>query len=302
MKPHLLGQGVYSFVDGSLSCPPKYVPFTDMALSNLNPSYLSWKQQDQLIMSVILSSLSTEVLHLVVDCQTSHGLWRALETTLASPSNSLIIQLHGSFQDLRQNDSTVSVYLQQSKTLFNELAIVGMPLSLKDFNTLIFIVIFSHMSFCIRLLFNPSWQLHYYQHHLSLLQISSHNISHNRQVTIITKILVIGVIFMEDERIITVAISIMEIIGITLVRMLTIMTLVLDSLLDKILGNTKIALGVVVSGLILGKQNVSSTISLGIQHNNAPKLSTYNMQANANLVCNTQSESTLITWFFLYRC
>ena len=58
---------------------------------------------------------------------------------------------------------------------------------------------------------------------------------------------------MEDERIINVAISIMEITGITLVRMLTIMTLVLDSLLEKILGNTKITLGVMVSGLILGK-------------------------------------------------
>jgi hypothetical protein len=44
MKPYLLGQGVYSFVDGSLLCPPTYVPSTDMALSSLNPSYLSWKQ------------------------------------------------------------------------------------------------------------------------------------------------------------------------------------------------------------------------------------------------------------------
>jgi hypothetical protein len=58
---------------------------------------------------------------------------------------------------------------------------------------------------------------------------------------------------MEDERIINVAISIMEITGITLVRMLTVMTLVLDSLLEKILGNTKITLGVMVNGLILGK-------------------------------------------------
>jgi hypothetical protein len=35
---------------------------------------------------------------------------------------------------MRQNDSTVSVYLQQANTLFDELAIIGMPLSLKDFN------------------------------------------------------------------------------------------------------------------------------------------------------------------------
>ena len=68
MKPYLLGQGVYSY--------------TDMDLSSLNLSYLSWKQQDQLIMTVIPSSLSTKVLHLVVDCQTSHGLWTTLEMLL----------------------------------------------------------------------------------------------------------------------------------------------------------------------------------------------------------------------------
>lgn len=118
--------------------PPVYVSSNDMALSSLNPSYLSWKQQDQLIMSVILSSLSTEVLHLVVDCQTSHVFWTTLETALASPLNSLIMQLHGSFQDLRQNDNIVNVYLQQAKMLFDELATASRPLSLKDFNLYVF--------------------------------------------------------------------------------------------------------------------------------------------------------------------
>ena len=138
MKPYLLGQGVYSYVDGSFPCPPAYIPSADMALSTINPSYLSWKQQDQLIISAILSSLSTEVLHLAVDCQTSHALWTTLTTALASPSNSRIMQLHGSFQDLRQNDSTVSAYLQQAKMLFDELAAAGRPLSMEDFNLYVF--------------------------------------------------------------------------------------------------------------------------------------------------------------------
>jgi len=118
--------------------PSAYIPSADMALSIINPSYLSWKQQDQLIISVILSSLSTEVLHLAVDCQTSHALWTTLATALASPSNSRIMQLHGSFQDLKQNDSTVSAYLQQAKMLFDELAAAGRPLSMEDFNLYVF--------------------------------------------------------------------------------------------------------------------------------------------------------------------
>jgi len=89
-------------------------------------------------LSVLLSSLSVDVLHLVVDCSTSHCVWRTLEKALASPSNSRIMQLHGSFQDLRQGDSSVSIYMQQAKSLFDELAAAGRPMSLEDFNLFVF--------------------------------------------------------------------------------------------------------------------------------------------------------------------
>jgi len=52
--------------------------------------------------------------------------------------NSHIMRLHGSFQDLRQGDSLVSIYMQQAKSLFDELAAVGRPMSLEDFNLYVF--------------------------------------------------------------------------------------------------------------------------------------------------------------------
>jgi len=61
------------------------------------------------------------------------------------------------------------------------------------------------------------------------------------------------VLFMEDGKSIIVAISITEITDITLVRILTVMVLVLDSLLKKILGNKTVVLRVLVSGLIREK-------------------------------------------------
>jgi len=52
-------------------------------------------------------------------CIASRGrLWHTLEKALASPSNSRIMQLHGSFQALWQGDSSVSTYMQQAKSLF----------------------------------------------------------------------------------------------------------------------------------------------------------------------------------------
>jgi hypothetical protein len=139
IKSYFIGQGVFYFVDGSMLCPPSHVSdYSDGSSSAINPSFLRWKQQDQLILSALLSSLSMDVLHLVVDCQTSSCVWRALEKTLASPLNSRIMQLHGSFQDLRQGDASVTTYMQHAKSFFDELATTGRPLSLEDFNLYIF--------------------------------------------------------------------------------------------------------------------------------------------------------------------
>jgi hypothetical protein len=66
-----------------------------MASPTINPSFLSWKQQDHLIMSVVLSSFSAE--HLIVDYHKSYIIWWTLEKALASPSNTKIIQFHGAF-------------------------------------------------------------------------------------------------------------------------------------------------------------------------------------------------------------
>ena len=100
MKPFFLGQGVYSFVDGTSPCPPSHLASAETSTLSVNPAYLSWKQQDHLIMSALLSSHSVEILHLVVDCNTSQAIWTTLETTLTSPLNSRIMQLYDSFQDL----------------------------------------------------------------------------------------------------------------------------------------------------------------------------------------------------------
>jgi hypothetical protein len=56
----------------------------------------------------------------------------------ASQSNFRIMQLHGSLQDLRQGDDTVTLYLQKAKGLFDKLAVAGKPISLTDFNLYVF--------------------------------------------------------------------------------------------------------------------------------------------------------------------
>jgi hypothetical protein len=113
MKPYLLGQGVFHFVDGLVPCHPSHIFYSFIGFSStINLSFLRWKQQDQLILSVLLSSLSIDVLHLVVNYDTSYCVWRTLEKALVSLSNSRIMQLHESFQNLQQGDASVTMYMQ----------------------------------------------------------------------------------------------------------------------------------------------------------------------------------------------
>jgi len=78
------------------------------------------------------------VLHLMVNCHTSHYVWRTLEKVLMSLSNSHIIQLYRSFQNLQQGDASVIMYMQQAKLLFDELTAAGRPITLKNFNIFVF--------------------------------------------------------------------------------------------------------------------------------------------------------------------
>ena len=74
MKPFLLGQDVYPFIDGTSPCPPSHLASTATSSLSVNLVYFSWKQQYHLIMSALLSSLSVEVSYLVVDCNTSYDI------------------------------------------------------------------------------------------------------------------------------------------------------------------------------------------------------------------------------------
>jgi len=121
MKPYLLGQCVFHFVDSLVLCPSSHVSDGSTGSSStINPSFLHWKQYDQLILSAFLSSLSIDVLYLVVDYHTSQCVWRTLEKALASPSNSCIMQLYVLFKLLSKGDSLISIYMQQAKSLFDE--------------------------------------------------------------------------------------------------------------------------------------------------------------------------------------
>ena len=82
--PRLKWGNLYGYVDGSIPCPPPTITTPNEAVDSAsnttddaavstspNPAYQIWKMQDQIILSVINSTLSEKLLIHVTRCTTS---------------------------------------------------------------------------------------------------------------------------------------------------------------------------------------------------------------------------------------
>ncbi|XP_019173881.1 PREDICTED: uncharacterized protein LOC109169453 [Ipomoea nil] len=139
--PFLRGQGLLGYIDGSHVCPPEFLTATTQAAgssttvvasSEINPEHAAWVQQDQLIMSLLISSLSDEVMPLAVVRETSREVWLSINDSLASSTRARCLNLLGQFQTLRQGNMSASEYLGKAKMLVEALSLAGHRLTLDE--------------------------------------------------------------------------------------------------------------------------------------------------------------------------
>ncbi|XP_019185288.1 PREDICTED: uncharacterized protein LOC109180253 [Ipomoea nil] len=109
--PFLDGHGLMLFVDGSHPGPVPFLPAVDGASPAPNPEHATWFRHDRALMSMLISSLSEEVMHLTVGRRTSREVWESFEQFLASVSRARSLNLFGQLQSLSQGDSTVDDYI-----------------------------------------------------------------------------------------------------------------------------------------------------------------------------------------------
>lgn len=77
------------FVDGSMPAPPKFVASSSAADAHLvpNPAYDWWYDQDQHVLSGLLSSITEEILQDVESATTSKEAWDILERMFSSATH-----------------------------------------------------------------------------------------------------------------------------------------------------------------------------------------------------------------------
>lgn len=108
---YLRGQDAYGFVDGSSQPPPQVIPNTIIATAAprtmVNLEYLTWRQRDQMILSVLISTLTEPF----VD---AHDLWTTLVTMFASQSRVRVMKIHYQLVASKKGNSSITEYFLEN--------------------------------------------------------------------------------------------------------------------------------------------------------------------------------------------
>ena len=98
---------------------------TDEIIVNL--AYQAWRKQDQQVLSILVSSLSKNILPCVVGKTTSKEAWDALNKHCSSSNPSRIMHLHNRLHNSSKGTRSVFEYVQDIGRPCDELAAVGYP-------------------------------------------------------------------------------------------------------------------------------------------------------------------------------
>jgi hypothetical protein len=93
----------------------------------VNPEYLAWCQMDQMILSVLISTLTKSYVAHVVGCATTSTLWNTLVTMFASQARAHVMQIYFQLSTVRKGNNSITKYFQTIKTLSDTLAAAGQP-------------------------------------------------------------------------------------------------------------------------------------------------------------------------------
>jgi hypothetical protein len=110
--PLLRSHGLLCFVDGSYPCPPEHVPIATeggMVLMQ-NPEHGAWIQQDQAILSAIVSSLTPSVFGMVLFAASAHEAWSILTTSFSAQSTSRSMQIHNKLGQMKKRDMSAHAF------------------------------------------------------------------------------------------------------------------------------------------------------------------------------------------------
>jgi hypothetical protein len=109
--PYINGNKILHHVDSDSAAPPKYFasPSSPTILVP-NPKYASWFKIDQLLLSVLVSTISESLVPSLVGLTSSREVWLALEKMISSQSSARVMQTHYTLATLKKGNLNITDY------------------------------------------------------------------------------------------------------------------------------------------------------------------------------------------------
>ena len=126
------GYGLQKFVFSNNEVPIQFITREDARFGKATKEFLEWEQQDQLLLSWLLSFVSASILPRLVGCDTFFLLQGGLEQYFTSQTRAKAKQFKTQLQHTKKEGSTIDEQLAKIKVCVYSLAFVGVSLSTKD--------------------------------------------------------------------------------------------------------------------------------------------------------------------------
>ncbi|KAK0571835.1 hypothetical protein LWI29_022414 [Acer saccharum] len=138
LRSFLISHSLYQYVDGTTPAPSTLLPAaattnTDTtAVPVPNPAYLKWFQQDQLVVSYLVSTITEPMLSLIVGKTNAFDMWICLRDNFSQHSVANAANIRFQLMDMSKGTKTIFAYLQYAKSLSDSLVAINEPVSTTD--------------------------------------------------------------------------------------------------------------------------------------------------------------------------
>jgi len=123
----------YGLLDGTTPPPAQTIPNTSTTpgapATMANPDFLLWCQRDQMLLSVLISTLTEPLVVHAVGSAAAHQLWTTLVSMFASQARSRVMQIHYRLATAKKGSSSITEYFQSFKAMCDNLTVAGQQLN-----------------------------------------------------------------------------------------------------------------------------------------------------------------------------
>ena len=94
-----------------------------------NPDYALWFYTDQCVLSILVGSMTEEILGHLVGRTTASSVWACLVSMFSAQNRAGVRQMRRHLSTLKKNDLTAAAYFHKMKGFVDAMAQVGLPIS-----------------------------------------------------------------------------------------------------------------------------------------------------------------------------